>query len=177
MNSDEKLEVAKIGKVVGLAGEVKLHLHTDFIEQFKEGANFFLNDGTTITIESYNPNRSLVKFYNYNVREDSAKLTNKNLFVTIEKSREVCELDDNEYFWFDVIGSSVVDDGVILGEVKDIERIVDTDYLTVKTSREFTKKDLPKKFLIPYIDRYIKEFDKDAKKIITIDAFGLLETS
>jgi len=52
MNKDDKLEIAKIGKAVGLAGEVKLHLHTDFIEQFKEGANFFLNDGTTIKIES-----------------------------------------------------------------------------------------------------------------------------
>jgi 16S rRNA processing protein RimM len=177
MNKDDKLEIAKIGKAVGLAGEVKLHLHTDFIEQFKEGANFFLNDGTTIKIESYNPNRSLVKFYNYNVREDASKLTNKNLFVTIENTREVCELDDGEYFWFDVIGSSVVDDGEVLGEVKDIERIAEADYLSVKTSTKFVGLDLPIKFLIPYVDRYVKEFDKDAKKIITMDALGLLEAS
>ena len=177
MNSDDLLEVAKIGKVVGLAGELKLHLSSDFVDQFKEGANFFLNDGSTIKIESYNHNRSLVKFYNYNVREDSAKLTNKNLFVTIEKSRKDCNLDDGEYFWFDVIGSEVIDDGKLLGEVIDIERIADADYLCVKTSNEFTDLDLSKKFLIPYVDRYIKEFDKDAKKITTTDALGLLETS
>jgi len=70
-----------------------------------------------------------------------------------------------------------VDDGEVLGEVKDIERIAEADYLSVKTATKFVGLDLPRKFLIPYVDRYVKEFDKDAKKIITMDALGLLEAS
>ena len=41
MKIDDRLLVATIGKVVGLEGDLKLHLETDFIEQFSKGENFF----------------------------------------------------------------------------------------------------------------------------------------
>ncbi len=177
MKSKDLLAVATIGKVVGLRGELKLHSHSDFSEQFVDGAKFTLNNGDRIEIESYNSNRSLVKFYRFNVREDAAKLTNQKLFRTLDESRENCVLGEKEFFWFDIIGLNIIDDGELLGKVKDIERIANSDYLLIDTDKKLIKDGLPKRFYIPYIDRYIVKVLLVDHVINTVDAYGLLESS
>ncbi len=177
MKDNDLLAVATIGKVVGLRGELKLHSHSDFSEQFVDGAKFTINSGEEVKIESYNPNRSLVKFYNFNVREDASRLTNQKLFTTIAESRKNCVLGKKEFFWFDIIGLDVIDEDQNLGKVKDIERIANSDYLLIETSKKLVEDGLPKRFYIPYIDRYVVEVVLDNKIIKTIDAYGLLESS
>ncbi len=178
MANSQKVEVATVGKVVGLGGELKLHLQTDFVEQFIAGAKFRLKNGKSVEIESYNPQRGLVKFAHYNVREDAATLTNQKLYRTQEESRQHCHLDENQYFWFDLIGATVIDDGKVLGIIKDLERISMTDYLKISTDAALVDQKFPKTFYIPYIqDVYIEKFDMDAKKLYTKDAFALLEAS
>jgi len=173
-----KVEIATIGKVVGLSGELKLHLQTDFVDQFVTGAKFTLKNGKTLEIDTYNPNRGLVKFTLYHVREEAAVLTNQKLYLTEEESRENCDLKENEYFWFDMIGSEVIDDGKVIGVIKDIERIASTDYLKIKTDEALVSQKLSKDFYIPYLmDIYIEKFDMDAKKLYTKDALSLLEAS
>ena len=173
-----RVEVAKVGKVVGLQGELKLHLLSDFEEQFVKGATFHLSDRRTLTIEHYNPNRGLVKFEGYNVREDAAVLTNAKLFTSQEESRENCDLKEGEYFWFDMIGAEVVEEGVVLGIIDDIERITTMDYLLIKTDAALISQKLPKRFYIPYIKEvYIDHFDLENKKLYTKDARLLLEAS
>ncbi len=173
-----KVEIATIGKVVGLGGELKLHLQTDFAEQFVAGAKFTLKNGQSLEIDAYNPNRGLVKFTLYHVREDAAVLTNQKLYLTEEQSRENCDLGENEYFWFDMIGAEVIDDGKVLGVIKDIERITTMDYLKITTDEALVKQELPKSFYIPYImDVYVERFDMQMKKLYTKDAILLLEAS
>jgi 16S rRNA processing protein RimM len=131
------LTIATIGRVVGLKGEVKLHLHTDFDSQFKRGATFTTSKNRKLIIEKFDKNKSIVKFLGISTREDAQKLTNQTISTTIKESRKSCELNDDEYFWFDIIGCKVVDDGKTLGIVKDIQRLTANDYLEVKTSKEF----------------------------------------
>lgn len=178
MANSQKVEIATIGKVVGLGGELKLHLQTDFVDQFIAGAKFTLKNGQSLEIDSYNPNRGLVKFTRYHVREDAAVLTNQKLYLTEEESRENCDLEENQYFWFDMIGSLVIDDGKVLGVIKDIERITTMDYLKITTDADLVNQKLSKEFYIPYImDVYIEKFDMDAKKLYTKDVLPLLEAS
>ena len=125
----------------------------------------------------YNINRSLVKFYGFNVREDAAVLTNQKLFRTVDESRENCALGDKEFFWFDIIGLDILDDGQCLGKIKDIERIANSDYLLIDTDKKLVQNGLPKRFYIPYIDRYIVEVLLADGVINTIDAHDLLESS
>ncbi|HIP47203.1 MAG TPA: 16S rRNA processing protein RimM [Campylobacterales bacterium] len=178
MANSQKVEIATIGKVVGLGGELKLHLQTDFVDQFVAGAKFTLKNGKSLEIDTYNPKRGLVKFTLYHVREDAAVLTNQKLYLTEAESRENCDLEENQYFWFDMIGSEVIDDGKVLGTIKDIERITTMDYLKITTSEELVSQKLSKEFYIPYImDVYIERFDMDSKKLYTKDALPLLEAS
>ena len=148
MKSDKnQLQIATIGKVVGLWGDMKLHKQTDFDEQFKKGSKFVLTNGKTIEIENYNSTKSQVKFVGYNIREDAQKLTNQKLFTSVDATREVCSLEEGEFFWFDVVGSSVFDDGKLLGMVDEIERISAVDYLSLKQMRSLLKKSYQVSFI------------------------------
>ncbi|HIC43553.1 MAG TPA: hypothetical protein EYO73_04450, partial [Sulfurimonas sp.] len=64
-NLANRFQVAKIGKAVGVYGEMKFHLKTDFPEQFTKGFSFKTKRGELV-IESYNPERDLIKFKGYN---------------------------------------------------------------------------------------------------------------
>jgi 16S rRNA processing protein RimM len=171
-----KMLIAQIGRAVGLKGELKLNLHTDFPEQFKKGVSFETPRGK-LEIENYNQKRGLIKFKGFDTPEDAKALTNIKLYSTEEETKKRCSLKDGEYFWFDIIGCEVIEGVEVVGKVKDIQRVLDIDYLLISTADEFIKQDLPKTFLIPYIDRYIESVDIENKKIFVKDAIDILKAS
>lgn len=175
--SSNLLSIATIGKSVGLKGEMKLHIKSDFPEQFKKGVSFFINDKDSVTIDSVNFERGLVKFSGYNSPEDAKKLTNKHLYTTIERTRSECRLEEGEHFWFDIVGCSVVEDGKVLGIVDEVDRISITNYLFVKTDEALVKEGFAKSFLIPFNKPFTIKTDIE-KKIITVSgAMDILEAS
>jgi 16S rRNA processing protein RimM len=177
-NPSSLIEVAQIGRLVGLKGELKLHLQCDFPEQFKKGKTFTTQKGETLEVFSYNPSRELISFVGYQGRDVAAKLVNTFLFTTHENSIQECALQEGEFFWFDLIEASVIDDdGTVLGTVDEIERIAATDYLVIKTDEILVKKGLAKTFYLPYIERYIITFDKAKKEVLSKDGLGILENS
>jgi len=176
-NQNSLIEVAQIGRLVGLKGELKLHLHSDFPEQFKKGNSFKTPKGETLEVHTFNPARGLVSFVGYQSREVAAKLVNTFLLSNEEKSAKECTLNEGEFFWFEMMGAKVIDEGTCLGIVEEIERIAITDDLIVKTDETLVKQGLAKSFYIPYIDRYIVSFDKEKKEILTKDSLGILENS
>jgi len=177
MNEENLVQVAKIGRLVGLKGELKLNIHCDFPEQFHSNASFYTDKNFKLTINSYNQTKKTISFKDYNNREDAAKLVNVNLFVSKDDSVKECHLEAGEYFWFDMLGVRVVENNETLGKVDEIERIGRNDYLIIKTADKLVKQNLPKLFYVPYIDRYIIDFDKNEKIIYTKDTFGILENS
>jgi 16S rRNA processing protein RimM len=172
----ETFFIAQIGRTVGLHGDLKLNLHTDFPEQFKSGA-VFASDRGDLEITDYNPTRNLVRFAGYASVESAKKLTNTKLYSTLEKTHEQVELGEGEHFWFEIIGCDVVEDGEVLGTVDEIDRMLDTDYLAITTAPQWVEAGLPKHFLLPYIPRYIVAADIEAKRIETVDARDVLEAS
>jgi len=171
MNS--KIPIAKIGKTYGTKGWQKIHLLTDFPEQFKKDATFE-SDKTTLTIENIDLKKGIVKFKDINSPEEAKKLTNRTLYTTKEKTKEEIKLKENEYFWFDIIGCDVYEEDELLGKVKEIQRINDSDYLLIKTNKNLNPK-YPKRFLIDF-KRNVKEVDIKNKKIFTQKAKELLES-
>ena len=177
MNIDN-IYVAKLGKTVGLAGDLKLHIDSDFPEQFKKGASFLTNKKLNLKITEYNSNRQTVKFEGYNDIELAKKLTNQELFSTPEQTRINCKLDENQFFWFDLIDCEVIEDEIVLGLVKDVHRYPISDYLEIDTSSLLVDKGLAKTFLLPHLfDQYILSIDIDNKKIFVRKAYEILENS
>jgi 16S rRNA processing protein RimM len=175
MNSNDFL-IAQIGKTVGLKGELKLHLHTDFPEQFKSGL-IYQTSLAPLEIVRVDLNRGLVLFKGYEDVELAKRLVNVKIYSTIEETKSRCNLKKDEFFWFELEGLDIVDGDELLGKVLEVIRIGSLDYLEIETSAELIKKGLPKSFLIPYIDRYIVNVDKEAKKIVTLDTKELLIAS
>lgn len=176
--ANNKIYVAKLGKTVGLKGHLKLHMDSDFPNQFKKGATFTTNRNLTLKVQEYNSSREVIKFEGYDDIDISKKLTNQELYSTIEETKDSCNLQKNEYFWFDIIDSKIIEDGKELGIVKDIHRYPITDYLEVITNDELIKEGLPNTFLVPYlVDDYILEVNVENKIITTKGCFEILENS
>ena len=176
MNSD--VYVAKLGKAVGLKGHLKLHIDSDFPEQFKENAIFITNRKITLKVVEYNANRDIILFENYEDIDLAKKLINQELFASTEQTRDNCQLKDNEFFWFDLLDCVVYENDLKLGTVKDIHRHPITDYLEITTDESLVSKDLPKTFLLPHLfDKYILNVDILKKEIKVKDANSILENS
>ena len=175
MSNDNAL-IAQIGRTIGLWGDLKFHLHTDFPEQFKAGKTYKTNRGD-LTISQMNEKRGTIRFVGYESIDAAKKLTNTKIFANEEQTREDCDLDEGQHFWFDIIGCSVDDDGTCMGKVEDIQRMGDTDYLAITTDEALVKEGLSKSFLLPYIERYILKADIENKTVYTKDAKDILEAS
>jgi len=169
-----KIPIAKIGKTYGIKGWQRIHLLTDFPEQFKNGKTF-PSDKIDLTIEKIDLKRGLVKFKGIDTPEDAKKLTNRMLYTTKEQTKEDIKLQKNEYFWFDIIGCDVYEEGELLGRVKEIERANETDYLVINTNPELIEKKYPKRFLIDF-KRHVKDVEVENKKIEASGAKDILKS-
>jgi len=173
-----KIYVAKLGKAVGLKGHLRLIIDSDFPNQFKKDAIFITNKKLELKVQEYNTSRELIKFENYDDVEIAKKLTNQELYVSEENTKENCPLDKNQFFWFDLMDCKIIENGKLLGKVKDIHRYPLDDYFEIATDETLINEGLPKIFLIPYItETYIESVDIENKTIETKNCFDILENS
>ena len=174
----DKIYVAKLGKAVGLKGHLRLFIDSDFPEQFKKGATFTTNKKLTLKISEYLASRDLVKFENYEDMDLAKKLTNQQLFASIEETKNNCQLDENEFFWFDIVNCKVYEDNKLLGIVKEMHRFPLDDYMEIVTAESLVKENLPKTFLVPFkFENYVIDVDVDNKVIKVKNSFEILENS
>jgi len=169
----KKIPIAKLGKSHGVRGWQKIHILSDFPEQFKPGKKF-LSDREDLEIEKIDLKKGLVKLKGVDSMEDAKKMTNRQLYTTEEQTKEEIELKEGEYFWFDIIGCDVYEDDELLGRVKSIER-ADVDYLLIYTSDDLVKKGYPKRFMIDF-KRHVKDVDIENKTITAEGAKEILES-
>ncbi|MEA1914289.1 MAG: ribosome maturation factor RimM [Campylobacterota bacterium] len=173
----ESIYVAKLGKTVGLKGQLKLHIDSDFPQQFKVGATFITNKKRNLTIEHYNAKSHTVKFTGINTIDDARKLVTQQLFVSQEQTRSNCTLEDKQFFWFDLIGCSIVENGQILGTIKEIHRYPIDDYLEINTSVKLLEQEHAKTFLIPYNDTFVSQVNLDMQTVTSMGAYDILLNS
>ncbi|MFQ8704472.1 MAG: ribosome maturation factor RimM [Thomasclavelia sp.] len=167
------MDKIKIGKIVGthgLKGEVKIRSSSDFSEErFKKG-NFLIvryqENDIELEIVSSRVHKSnyLISFKD----NQDINLVEKFIgsFVYGFKDKEL--LDDDEYFYDDLIGLEVSStDGKMIGAVTSIYDNGRHDILNIDHNG--------KNVAIPYVDAFIKSVDMD-NKIITVELIkGLID--
>ena len=173
----DKIYIAKLGKPVGLKGQQKLHIDSDFPEQFKKDTKLTTDKKQELIIESYNNTSNVIKFVGIDTIEDAKKLTNRQLYVSTEDTRQMCKLEKKQFFWFDMIDCTAIENGQILGKVSDIQRMPLSDYLMIDTDEKLIKEKYANSFLIPYLDDYVISVDIDKKEILLKNAKEILEAS
>ena len=176
MSQSRRFFIAQVGKTHGLQGDLKLHLHTDFPEQFKVGYKFQTSSGS-LEILRVNLKRGTICFKGYEGVDYAKKLTNTKIYATLEETKERCKLQEGEHFWFEIEGCSVEEEGIRLGKVVEMQRLADVNYMFIETDAKLVEEGLPKTFLVPYIERYVVETDVEKQVVVTKDAKEILEAS
>lgn len=168
-----RLKVGKIVNTHSLKGEVKVISSTDFEEErFKKGSKLLITRGNQlireVVVQSYRNHKNflLVKFEGIDSVEEAEKL--KNLQIKID-SDEVGELEENEFYFHEIIGCQVFDENDRnLGEIIDILTPGANDVWVVKGEEG-------KEILIPYIEDVVKQIDITNKKVNIEVMEGLID--
>ncbi|RDU62642.1 ribosome maturation factor RimM [Helicobacter sp. MIT 14-3879] len=171
--------VAKCGRSIGLKGEIKLIIYTDFLDIFTKG-NIFRCGDFKLTLESFNLSKNSAFFKEIRDIDSAKRINSLLLYSDRETSLKYCFLNKDEFFWFDVINLNVFDNNELIGKVLDIERIGNVDYLIIRVDEQIFKK-YPyikaRNFYLPYISRYIIDTNLEIKSIFVKDSLSILETS
>jgi 16S rRNA processing protein RimM len=147
----DRIKVGKITTAVGIKGEVKVYPYTDSAKRFEELEGVYADD-TFMKIENvrYQKNLVILKFQGVNDRNTAESLRDR--FLCIDRS-ELRELDEDEYFIFDLIGMEAVDqDNVHIGVVTDVIQNTAQDLYEIK-------KDDGKKYLVPAVYEIVTDID------------------
>jgi len=176
MRRPQRFFIAQVGKTHGLHGDLKLHLHTDFPEQFQVGYRFQSSAGV-LEIQRINLKRGTVAFVGYEGVDAAKPLTNAKLYATIEETKARCHLQEGEHFWFEIEGCDVMEGQLRLGEVVQMQRLAEVNYMLIQTDLALVEEGLATTFLIPYIDRYVIETDVEKGIVLVRDAKEILEAS
>lgn len=155
----KKLRIGKIIATHALKGELKIRSISDFNdERFKVGNKLILiNDKEEVSL-----NIKKVRFHKGNFLVTFEGLENINLVekyigYDVYGYKDDVELDEDEYFYDDLIGCDVYSNDKLLGTVNEISSNGPQDILVFKHNN--------KKVMIPYVDAYINKVDIENKRI------------
>ena len=176
MSDNKRFFIAQIGKTHGLYGDLKLHVHTDFPEQFQEGYTFETSSGK-LEILTINLKRGIVCFKGYEGIDYAKKLTNTKIYASLEETKERCKLEEGEHFWFEIETCEIEEDGVKLGKISEMQRLAEVNYMFIETDVALVKEGFATTFLVPYIERYVLETNVEKQVVLTKDAKEILEAS
>jgi len=157
----EYLLIGKIDSVIGNDGFVKITSYSDFPKRFHALSEVYLDfwgDKKKFIIEKtgYHKQSLLIKFKNFNSKRDSELLEGKEIFIT---SDDVIKLPENNFFIHDLIGSKVLFNDEIIGEITDVMKTPANDVIVLRDDDD-------KEILLPFVPDFIESFDPERKIMI-----------
>lgn len=167
---DDYLRVGVITTTHGLKGEVKVFPTTDDIKRFEYLKQVYLDTGKEylpLIIEriKYFKQFVILKFKDIDDINDIEKYKSKDLMIPRD---EAIELEEDEYFIYDLLDSSVfLEDGTKLGVLTEILSSAANDVYVVKTIDN-------KEILLPSIKECILDVDTANKRITVHLMDGLI---
>lgn len=159
-----KIAVAILGKTHGLKGELKLHPFTNFPEIIESLEEIFLYNEKTkqfmvATVENLRlaDGYYIIKLNGVENVENARKFVGSKVYINKD---ELPNLSKDEYYFFEIVGSQVIDEsGKVLGVVDEVIQTGSNDVIVVNKNKE-------DEILIPVIYDYIITLDKENKKIV-----------
>ncbi len=163
----DKIKVGKITGAFGIRGELKVYPYTDKPQRFSELDSVFA-DNTELEILNVRYQKNLVLLKLEGIKDRTAAEGMKGVTLSINRS-ELRELEEDEYFIFDLVGLEAVDEnGGHIGTVTDVIQNSAQDIYEIQT-------DDGKKHLIPAVYEFIPEIDIDSGIMVIKPIPGLLD--
>ena len=155
-----------IGEIVnthGIKGEVKIISDFKYKDKvFVKGMNLYIGKNKeNVVISSYrkHKNYDMVTFENINDINDVLIYKSENVYI--DKS----SIKIDGYFDEDIIGLDVYVKDTYKGKVTDIMKTKAHDIIVIDNH----------KYLVPYIDEFVKKIDIDNKRIEIVEMKGLFD--
>ncbi len=176
MAEEQYYLVGKIVNTQALRGEVRVMATTDFPEErFKIGATLAIFNGDklveTVEVDGHrlHKNFNLLHFKGKDNINDVEKFKGFDLKVA-GTEREADELDENEFYYDDIIGIEVyTTDETYLGKVREITSLPSNDVWAIQRPNK------GKDILIPYIEDIVLEIDLDDNRVVIDPMDGLID--
>ncbi|MEE4599779.1 MAG: ribosome maturation factor RimM [Desulfobacteraceae bacterium] len=163
-NSGTKQEHVLIGKIVGIhgiKGTNKLRSYAESLSVFSPGRSILVRDlrGREASYEIHwvkpHTGTPLVSFKGIANRDQAKTLIGAELFIP---QSELPELDEDTYYWYDLIGIEVVTvTGESLGRIESIIETGSNDVYVVKSNET--------EVLIPALESVVLEIDLEHKRM------------
>ena len=170
-NSDELISVGKISATHGIRGLLKLRSYSGNIESLLHSETVLLKGKGGVLREfglssvSEHAGGFLLALDGFSDIDQVKSLVGCELCL---KRSQLPEPEEDEYYWRDLIGLTVVtDQGVVLGPISDIFETGSSDIYVVKGEY--------KEYLIPAIAGVVSKIDIPGNRMIITPLDGLLD--
>ena len=169
MHSEELLEIGKILKPWGIKGCVKVFSYAESPDTFRRLSELYIETGEgprALAFEFVREHKNCVilKFKDHDRVEEVQELLTAVLYM---HRKDLNPLEEDEYYWHDLIGMTVAtDSGKDLGVLEQIFNAGSNDVYVVRQGK--------REVLIPAIRDVIKKVDVPEKRIIIHPIQGLL---
>lgn len=171
MNKENCFFLGTIVSKFSFKGEVLVKLDSDEPEMYENMESVFVEIGKNLIpffIERCSLHKSdllRIKFEDVSSESDADALMKHKLYLPLEF---LPKLSGNQFYYHEVIGFEVIDEN--FGKVGKISAINDSGYQAL-----FEIESPEKQVLIPVIDEFLKEVNRQKKQIIVKIPKGLLE--
>lgn len=162
--------IAKISSLYKSDGSVKITSYSDFPERFYNLNKVFIDffgKYKEFIVESISEHKGsfVLKFKNFDSKEHSSDLLDKNIFVTKE---ELVALPEDTYFVHDLVGSIVYQGITVLGRIIDVYNLPANDVYVVE-------KEDGEELLIPAVSEFVERFDLNNKALYLVPGKDLYD--
>lgn len=164
----EKVKIGKIVNAVGLRGEVKVYNYSDSEEVYERTPEIYAED-KLLKVENVRVQKNMVilKLSGIDDRNEAEAAKGVELYIT---ESDLPELPEGVFYIRELIGMNVMESekDMFLGTVTDVIQNTAQDIFEVEQENG-------KKILIPKVDEFILNIDKEQKTIYVKLIEGLLE--
>ncbi|MFQ8601690.1 MAG: ribosome maturation factor RimM [Anaerovoracaceae bacterium] len=164
----EKIKIGKIVNAVGLRGEVKVYNYSDSEEVYERTPEIYAED-KLLKVENVRVQKNMVilKLSGIDDRNEAEAAKGVELYIT---ESDLPELPEGVFYIRELIGMNVMESekDMFLGTVTDVIQNTAQDIFEVEQENG-------KKILIPKVDEFILNIDKEQKTIYVKLIEGLLE--
>lgn len=169
MKVDDCYQLGYVIKTHGLKGEVQLFLDVDDPSIYQELESVFVLQNKTLIpffmeYIQIGDKKSIAKFEEIDTIEDASSLVSSELFLPLT---QLPKLTDGQYYFHQLIGMSVLEEGKELGIVDQVYEINPQNLLSIYHKQ--------KEVLIPITDHIVHKVDVDKKEIQVSLPDGFLE--
>ena len=164
----EKIKIGKIVNAVGLRGEVKVYNYSDSEEVYERTPEIYAED-KLLKVENVRVQKNMIilKLSGIDDRNEAEAAKGVELYIT---ESDLPELPEGVFYVRELIGMNVVESekDMFLGTVTDVIQNTAQDIFEVEQENG-------KKILIPKVDEFILNIDKEQKTIYVKLIEALLE--